>query len=372
MKTYKLMIPGPVGIMDDVLEAMASPAVPHYGLEWMALYDETIELLKQLFQTENDLYLMAGPGSAALDAAMGSLLRSGEKVLIPSNGFFGSRLAAIARGYGLEAVLLEFPPGQPIDVDAIRARLEAERDAQAVAVVHHETSTGVLNPVRDVAAVAHERGLPIIVDAIASVGGVPVPVDEWGLDVVITVANKCLETPPAVAPISVSPRAWEMVGRKPDRHHGWYLNLDTWRWYTSDASWSRWHPYPTTMPTHNIMALRVSLRRILSNGLENHYAKHVRAAERVRAELRQMGFELFVEGEHACPLITSVKARPEFEVDALAGFLRKEHSIMIGGGIEGLHGKLFRVGHMGRAASDEYVEAFLNAVEDFLRRAGLR
>lgn len=127
---------------------------------------------------------MAGPGTAGLDAAMGSLLRTGEKVLILSNGFFGSRLVSIARSYGLEVLLLEFPAGQPVDPDVVRARLDAERDLRAVAMVHHETSTGVLNPLREVTALAHEWGLPIIVDAIASVGGVPIPVDEWGLDVV--------------------------------------------------------------------------------------------------------------------------------------------------------------------------------------------
>jgi alanine-glyoxylate transaminase/serine-glyoxylate transaminase/serine-pyruvate transaminase len=369
MKIHKLMIPGPVDILDDVRETMASPSVPHYGQEWLAIYRETVELLRQVFQTRNDLFLLAGPGSAGLDAALGSLLRTGEKVLALVNGFFGSRLADIARCYGLEVMLLEFPAGQPVDLDAVRACLSAERDVQAVAMVHHETSTGVLNPLQEVATLAHGRGLPIIVDAIASLGGVPVPVDEWELDMVVTVANKCLETPPAVTPISVSERAWKLVDSKPGRHHGWYLNLDTWREY--NRSWADWHPYPTTLPTHNIMALRASLKRILANGIENHYAKHVRAAGRVRAGLREMGFELFVAGEHACPLITSVRARPEFEADDLARFLRDEHDILIGGGIADLRGKIFRVGHMGRAASDEYVEAFRFAVKDFLGRAGL-
>lgn len=369
MKTYKLMIPGPVDILDDVREAMASPSVAHYGPDWVALYQETVELLQQVFRTRNDVYLMAGPGTAGLDAAMGSLLRTGERVLIPFNGFFGSRLVAVARAYGLDVVLLEFPANQPVAPGAVRSCLDAERDVRAVAMVHHETSTGVLNPLREVAALAHEGGRPIIVDAIASMGGVPMPVDEWELDVVVTVANKCLETPPAVAPTSVSQRAWEMIDSRPDRHHGWYLNLATWREYAK--SWAGWHPSPTSLPTHNIMALRVSLQRILSGGLENHYAKHVRAAEQVRTGLRRMGFELFVEGEHACPLITAIKARSEFEVSALAQFLRDEHGIMISGGIAELSGKIFRVGHMGRAASDEYVGAFLGAVEDFLRREGL-
>lgn len=369
MKTYKLMIPGPVGVFDDVREAMASPVVPHYGAEWISFCQETIEMLKQVFQTRNDLYLIAGPGSAGLDAVLGSLLCTGERILVLANGFFGSRLVAIARRYGLDVVLLEFPAGQPLDLDAVRARLDVARDVQAMAVVHHETSTGMLNPVQEVAAMARERGIPVVVDAIASMGGVPVPVDAWGLDMVVAVANKCLEAPPAVTPISISQRAWEVMDSKPARNHGWYLNLDTWREYA--RSWASWHPYPTTLPTPNIVALRVSLQRILSNGLENHYAKHVRAARQVRTGLREMGFEFFIQKEHACPLITAVKGRPEFQVDELTQFLRDEHGIMVGGGIAELHGKVFRVGHMGRAASDEYTGAFLVAVKDFLCRAGL-
>jgi alanine-glyoxylate transaminase/serine-glyoxylate transaminase/serine-pyruvate transaminase len=369
MTTYKLMIPGPVDIFDDVRQAMASPSVQHYGTEWIKVYREMVEMLQQVFQTQNDLFLLIGPGTAGLDAALGSLLRTGEKVLVLANGFFGSRLAAIADSYGLDVALLEFPAAGPVDPDSARARLAADRDIQAIIMVHHETSTGVLNPLQDVAALARERGVPIVVDAIASLGGVPVPVDEWGLDVVVTSANKCLEAPPAVAPISISQRAWEVMDGKPDRHHGWYLNLNTWHEYAE--SWADWHPYPTTIPTQNIMALRASLRRILSIGLEHHHAKHVRAAKRVRTGLREMGFDLFVVGEHACPLITSVKARPEFPVDELRRFLQQEHSIMISGGIADLRGKIFRVGHMGRAASDEYVEAFLVAVRDFLEQSGL-
>ncbi len=370
MNTPKLMIPGPVDVTDEVREAMASPAMAHYGQDWTAFYRETIKLLQRVFQTQNDLYLMVGPGSAGLDAALGSLLRTGERVLIPFNGFFGQRLAAIARSYGLEVVPLEFPPDQPVDPDAIRARLAAEPDIGAVAMVHHETSTGVLNPLREVAALSARRGLPIVVDAIASLGGVPVPVDAWGLDVVVTVANKCLESTPGLALVSVSRRAWEMIEGKPRRAHGWYLNLETWREYA--ASWSDWHPYPTTLPTQNIIALRASLGSILARGLEEQYARHVRAAERARGGLRELGFELLVAGAHACPLITAVKARPEFEVADLARFLQERHGIMISGGVGELRGKIFRVGHMGRATSDAYVDAFLSAVSDFLHHSSSR
>ena len=367
MKRDRLMIPGPVDIADDVRQTMAGPAVPHYGDEWIEIYQETLDLLRRVFETQGDLHLLTGPGTAGLGAALGSLLRTGEKVLIPSNGFFGERMATVGTCYGLEVVSLMFPVGEPLDPQLIAEHLYQTPDVGAVAVVHHETSTGVLNPVREIASLARENDIPIIVDAVASLGGVRLPVDDWELDVVVTVANKCLAAPPGLAPISVSARAWEIMASKPDRAHGWYLNLETWKEYAE--RWADWHPFPTTLPTQNVMALRTSLRRILDKGLEQYHQEHVEAAARVRRGLREMGLELFVEGEHACPLITVVKGDESFEVGELITYLQAEHGIKISGGIGALSGKIFRVGHMGEAKSEAYARAFLAAVEDFLRRA---
>lgn len=367
MRAARLMIPGPVDIEEDVRQAMAGPSVAHYGEDWVKVYRETLGLLGEVFQTRGDIYVLAGPGTAGLGAALGSLLRTGDKVLIPYNGFFGQRVATVAQCYGLHVVPLSFPVGKPVDLDQIQATLEQNTGVQAMAIVHHETSTGVLNPVQQMASLAQKHGVPIVVDAIASLGGVPLPVDEWGLDVVVTVANKCLAAPPGIAPVSVSERAWEVMASKPDRAHGWYLNLETWKRYAEE--WRDWHPYPTTLPTHNILALRTSLRRIVDKGLSAYHAEHREAAERVRGGLREMGFQLLVEGRDACPLITAVKRQASFEVEDLTRYLYEECGIRIGGGIGELAGEIFRVGHMGRAASRVYTDAFLAALEDFLQQA---
>jgi alanine-glyoxylate transaminase/serine-glyoxylate transaminase/serine-pyruvate transaminase len=366
MRNHRLMIPGPVDIADDVRQAMAGPAVPHYGDDWIAVYGETVDLLRQVFQTRGDLHLLAGPGTAGLGAALGSLLRTGEMVLIPFNGFFGKRMASVARCYGLHVVPLAFPAGEPLDPDLVREALDQAPDVEVIAVVHHETSTGVLNPVREIASLAGARGIPIVVDAVASLGGVPLAVDEWGLDVVVTVANKCLAAPPGLAPVSVSSRAWEVMASKPDRAHGWYLNLETWKEYAE--KWADWHPFPTTLPTQNVLALRTALRDILAKGLDAYWGEHSEAAARVRRGLRELGFQLFVEGEYACPLITVVKGQPSFEVGDLMAYLYGEHGIKVSGGIGELSGKIFRVGHMGKATSKEYTDAFLTAVRSFLER----
>ena len=364
-KHVRLMIPGPVDVEDDILAALAEPVLPHYGQIWLPIYQETLGRLKQVFGTQNDLFMIPGAGTTALEGAMSSLMRTGDKVLVPHNGFFGRRMGTVAQGWGLEVIPVEAPTGQPLDPQAIRRRLAAEPGVQAVVVVHLETSTGVLNPLQEIAAVTNELGVPIIVDAVSSLGGVPLPVDEWGIDVCVTVINKCLACPPGVAPISVGRRAWEQIERKGDRGHGWYLNLETWRWYA--ANWP-WHPTPVTLPTNNIVALLASLRQIMTDGLEAHYARFAKAAHRVREGLKRMGFEMFAADEYASPLITAVHVLPGMDASDFQKYLLREHQILISGGLDDLFGKIFRVGHIGKAASPDYVKAFLAGVEAYLGR----
>jgi alanine-glyoxylate transaminase/serine-glyoxylate transaminase/serine-pyruvate transaminase len=362
------MIPGPVDAEEAVLESMAHQVIPHYGQQWLELYWETVDKLQQVFGTQDDIIMMAGPGTAGLEAALGSLMQTGERVLVTSNGFFGERLGTVARSYGLEPVPVTAPLGHPLDPEAIRQQLAKAPDIQAVTVVHLETSTGVLNPLQEIASVADEFGVPIIVDAVSSLGGVPLPVEDWKVDVCVTVINKCLACPPGLAPMSVGQRAWDQIDGKPDRAHGWYLNLRTWKDYA--IHWGSWHPYPTSLPTSNILALLTSLRSILSEGLEVHYQRHVEAAERIRTALKAWGFKMFPEEAHTSPLVTAMYGLPGMDIDDFRRYLMQERRIMISGGLEELSGKIFRVGHMGKAASRDYVERFLDAVEAYLQLQG--
>jgi alanine-glyoxylate transaminase/serine-glyoxylate transaminase/serine-pyruvate transaminase len=368
-KPYKLFIPGPVSVDDDVLEALSRPVMRHYGPEWMDVYNETTALLKQVFQTRSDVFMVPGPGTAGLEMAMGSLLATGQKVIVCHNGFFGERLATVAECNGLNVVHVAAPSGLPIVPDDLVQALREHPDAQVVVVVHHETTTTVMNPVRELAQAVREAGRVLVVDAVSSLGGVDVPVDAWGLDVCVTAVNKCLECPPGLALVSVSPRAWEMVNSHESTQHGWYLNLKTWRWYVDN--WGDWHPSPVTMPTNNIIALRASLRKIMAVGLPEHFAKHARASRAVRAGLSNMGFPLFVPDEFASPLVTALKPRPEFSAHDLQAWLAQERGLYIGGGIGELAGQILRIGHIGKAASREYVMDLLFAIEEFLRFKGI-
>jgi alanine-glyoxylate transaminase/serine-glyoxylate transaminase/serine-pyruvate transaminase len=369
VKHLKLYTPGPGDVDEDVLASLATPVIRHYGPEWMEIYHETQRLLQTVFKTENQIFFVPGAASSLMDMAIGSLLASGEKLIVGDNGFFGERLALIARGYGLETITLNAPLGEPLDPQDLRKLLKAHPDAKAVALVHHETGTTVMNPLRELAMLSSEAGKAVIVDAVSSMGGTDVRVDEWGIDVCVTTPNKCLEAVPGIGFISVSPRAWKLVDSHAQTNHGWYLNLKTWRQYATE--WGSWHPTPVTLPTNIILAVRTSLLKIVEMGLETHFEKYRSARNAVRVGLRSLGYEMFVKDEFASPIVTGVFCRPEFGFSELNNWLVEQHSIAIAGGLGELSGKIFRVGHLGKANTREYLVDFLFAMEDFLRQKGI-
>ncbi len=367
MSQRKLMIPGPVDITPEVRQAMSVPMMPHYGREWILLHNETREMAKRIFGTQHDLYIMAGPGTMALEAALGSALEPGATVLIVNNGFFAQRLVTIAQGLALETVEVKAPMGAPVLPAAVEEALAKHPEVKALAVVHHETSTGVLNPLESIMGVARAHGVLTVVDAVSSLGGVPLEVDAWGIDFCASVANKALETPPALALLSISPRAWEHVEAR-QAPRGWYLDLKTWQWY--EEHWGDWHPSPVTMPTSNLYAFHESLMALLAQGIEGRYAEYRAAAQAVRGGLTRLGFSPVVAEAYASPLTTAFYMRSGVDPDELKQWLCDEAGILISGGIGELKGEILRVGHIGLARQKDYVIAFLLGVEGYLRAQG--
>jgi alanine-glyoxylate transaminase/serine-glyoxylate transaminase/serine-pyruvate transaminase len=369
IKHLKLYTPGPGDVDDDVLASLATPVIRHYGPEWLEIYHETQSLLQQIFKTQTEIFFVPGPATSLIDMALGSLLASGEKIIVGQNGFFGERLTQIARGYGLQTIIFKAPLGEPLDPDELSRLLKQHPEAKVVALVHHETGTTVMNPLRQLATFASQAGKAVVVDAVSSLGGADVRVDEWGIDVCVTTPNKCLEAVPGIGFISVSPRAWQLVDSHEQTNHGWYLSLKTWRHYATE--WGAWHPTPVTLPTNVILAARTSLLKIVEMGLEAHFEKYRWASNAVRQGLRSIGFEMFVKDEFASPIVTGVCRRPEFELDEMSQWLVDQHEIAIGGGLGELSEKMFRVGHLGKAATREYLIDFLFAMEQFLRYKGI-
>lgn len=369
IRHLKLFTPGPGDVDEDVLASLATPVIRHYGPEWLEIYHETQDLLRQVFKTKNEIYFVPGPASSLLDMAVGSLLSSGEKIIVGENGFFGERLAHIAQDYGLQVIFLKAPLGKPLNPDALQVLLRQHPDAKVVALVHHETGTTVMNPLQQLATMAHQAGRAVVVDAVSSLGGADVRTDEWGIDICVTTPNKCLEAVPGIGFISVSPRAWQLVDSHAQTNHGWYLNLKTWRKYATE--WGAWHPTPVTLPTNIILAVRTSLLKIVEMGLEAHFEKYRWASNAVRQGLRNIGYDMFVKDEYASPIVTGVCRRHEFELDEMSRWLVEKREIAVGGGLGELSDKMFRVGHLGKAATREYLIDFLFAMEEFLRYKGI-
>jgi alanine-glyoxylate transaminase/serine-glyoxylate transaminase/serine-pyruvate transaminase len=344
---------------------MAVPATPHYGPDWVQFLRETRGMAQKVFQTRHDLYIMAGAGTMALEASMASALEPGDAVLMPCNGFFAERLVTVARGQGLTPVVIEAPAGDPILPAEVDAALQAHPEVKAVVLVHHETATCVLNPLEAIAEVVRVHDKLFIVDAVSSIGGVPVLVDEWGIDFCVSVANKALGTPPGLALVSISPQAWEAIDAR-QAPRGWYMDLKTWRWYAEN--WGDWHPTPVTMPVSNVYALHRSLCSMMDQGLEQRYAAYKAAARAVRRGLEALGFILLVKDDaYASPLTTAFYMRPGVDPAALQTALMEDAKVQVSVGIGALHDDILRVGHLGLARKRDYVVAFLLGVEDYLR-----
>jgi alanine-glyoxylate transaminase/serine-glyoxylate transaminase/serine-pyruvate transaminase len=363
----KLMIPGPVSVEDEVLAEMGAPVRPHYGREWTEIYNETRGLLKQVFRTEADTHILVGSGSSGLDAAIGSLSTSGEKAIVGTNGYFGDRLIEICESYGLEVVPVSAALGRALDPADFERALSQHPEAALVAAVHLETATSVVNPVQEIAAAAHSRDVPTVVDAISSLGGVPLAMDRWNIDICVSASQKCLGAPPGVAPIAISARAWSRMDSKPMRNHGWYLNLQTWRRFADE--WGPWHPFPVTMATNNVMALRAGVRKLLADGIEHRVKRYTQLALRLRAGLRKLGLRPFTPDESLAPVLTAVYSPEGIQSGQVVRHMLEEHNIKISGGLgKGLQDTTFRVGHMGPRVSESDIDEVLAGLAAFLER----
>jgi aspartate aminotransferase-like enzyme len=366
----KLFTPGPVDIFEETRAALGGP-VPHMSdPRWLALYGETVEMLHTVMQTTNDIVVMTSPGSGAIETGLASLFVGGESVVVVRNGMFAERLVQILTSYGCHVLSVEGVWGEAIDPSAVAAALDDHPHAAGVAVVANETGTGVRNPVCELAQLAHQRDLPIFVDAVSGMGGYDLPVDGWALDVLATSSNKALEMAPGLGILSVSERAWAIIDAKAERaHRGWYYNLATWKASRGRAAF----PFPSTPPTLLIAGLHASLKRILEvETLTGHWARYARTQGTVRSRLRDLGFEMLAADEIASPTVSTVYKRPEMEsIDELRDYLLDVHNLMIATGGGPLTGQIARISHMGLAGTEEYVQALIDGVAAFVREKGL-
>lgn len=364
-KIIKLMIPGPVQPEDDVLEAIGKPVRAHYGPEWRDYYNSTTDLLKNVFNTSGDVHILVGSGSSAIDACLGSMLSKGEKILIGVNGFFGERSFAIAKSYGLKTVSVNRSWGEPLSGEDFKKAFQIHPDARAVAIVHLETSTTIVNPIAEIADVARMHNAACFVDAVSSIGGLPFHMDDWGIDFCATSSQKCLGAPPGLAPVAIGSRGWEFVDRNPNKDHGWYLNLRIWRQYSQE--WADWHPFPITMATNNVVALKTSLENLLEEGLDKRLLRYKKLALRLREGLRQLDMKPFTPDEMMAPVLTAAYGVKGVPTSRIVDFLSENYGIRIAGGLGALKDKIFRIGHMSPAVIEDDIDQVLFALSEFKR-----
>ena len=368
-QNLKLMIPGPIQPADDVLKAMGDPVEAHYGPDWKRYYNETLALLQEVYGTQGDVYIMPGSGTVAIDGCLGSAFSTGQKVLIGENGFFGDRLEWVANSYGLISIPVSAEWGQPLQAGDFEAALDLHPDAAGIAVVHLETSTTVVNPIEAIGAVARAHGLCFMVDAVSSLGGLPMHMDEWGVDLCPTSSQKCLGAPPGVAPVAVRSQAWEFIDRNPQKGHGWYNDLRVWKKYAIE--WGSWHPSPVTMATSNVRALRTALDDLLAEGIATRLERYCSLALRLREGLRSIGMLPYTPDEMMAPVLTAAWCPEGVTSDQIVDYMAENHGIKISGGLGALKEKLIRIGHMSPTVSTDDIDQVIEGLKDFRKAYGV-
>ncbi|MCC2670224.1 MAG: pucG [Armatimonadetes bacterium] len=361
-----LMGPGPSAVSPRVLQAMAQWTIGHLDPEFLALMDETMSLMRYAFQTANPLtFPVSGTGSAGMEATFVNLLEPGDRVVVGVNGVFGERMCDVASRCGAEVRRVEAPWGRIIDPADVATAVR-EFQPSLVAVVHAETSTGVLQPLEEIRTATHAADALLLVDCVTSLGGVDLRIDEWGIDVAYSGTQKCLSCPPGLAPVTFGERALARFDRRTTKPQSWYLDIGMIRRY-----WSGERLYHHTAPINAIYGLREALRLIAEEGLEQRFARHKQNAAALHAGLQAMGLELFAQEGHRLPSLTTVRVPEGCDEAAIRAALLKEFDLEIGGGLGPVKGKAWRIGLMGDSSTPRNVFYFLSCVERLLKRQGV-
>jgi len=365
-----LMIPGPSEVDPEVLSVMARPVLPHYGSEWGQIHIETCNKLKRIFNTNQSVLLIPGPGNAAIDLAVGNLVEPGDKALNALNGFFGGVFHTSIEMHGGKPIDIKADIGEAVSPDEIRHKLSEERDIKAVFAVHSETSTGVLNPIKEIGEICREFNVLYIVDTISSFSGIEVRMDDWNIDICIGYASKALGSVNGVVPVAISDRAWKVALHRRTPMRARFLNLQIWKKFMDE--WGSWgHPFPSSMPCSVILALKRATELALEEGLENRYRRHYIAGKATRTGLRNLGFQIVPKEEEASSTITAASVPKDIDIGKLKGILNERFDILIAemGALTGVKG--IRIGHMGVTASAMYVIPTIAAIEVALAELGV-
>lgn len=357
-----LMGPGPSDVHPRVLKAMSTPLIGHLDPEFLRIMDDIKSMAKETFRTSNDLtFVVSAPGSAGMETVLVNLLEPGDEAVICIHGVFGGRMKEIAERCGAKVTTVESAWGTPIDPQKLESALKNSRP-KLVAIVHAETSTGVLQPLDEISRMTHEAGALFVVDAVTSYCGIDLNIDAWGIDAVYSGTQKCLSAPPGLSPVSLSQRAVAVLEQRKSKVQSWFLDLTMVKNYWAGAQ----RAYHHTAPVSALYALREAYRIVLEEGLENRFARHRKNHLLLKDSLEDLGFEFLVEEPYRLPMLNAVKIPPGVDDATVRSRLLHEYNIEIGGGLGAFAGKVWRIGLMGESSDANHVHMLVAALREIL------
>jgi alanine-glyoxylate transaminase/serine-glyoxylate transaminase/serine-pyruvate transaminase len=363
-----LMGPGPTEIHPRVLTTMSQPAIGYLDPVFVGMMEELKELLRYVYQTDNPLtFPVSGPGSVGMEYCFVNLVSPGDKVLVCRNGVFGGRMLENVERCGGVPVLVEDDWGRPVDPQKVEDALKRNRDVKVVAFVHAETSTGAQSDAKAIVEIAHRHGALAIVDAVTSLAGSPVRVDDWKVDAIYSASQKCLSCTPGLSPVSFSERVVERVKKRKDKIHSWFMDMNLLLGYWGATT----RTYHHTAPTNSLFALHEALLLIKEEGLDNAWARHRRHHTALKAGLEAMGLQFLVDESAQLPQMNAVLCPAGVDEEAVRKTLLSEFSLEIGAGLGPLKGKIWRFGLMGYSCRPDNVMLCLSALGSVLMDMGL-
>lgn len=359
-----LLGPGPSPVPQRVLRALGAPTLGHLDPDYLAIMDETCEMLRQVFRTRNPLtFPVSGTGMAGMECIAVNLIEPGDEVIVCVNGVFGGRMKDTMERCGATVHAIDAVWGEVIDLEQIATALERYPRTRLVGIVHAETSTGAHQPLAGLAELVHSHGALLAVDAVTSLGGHDVQVDDWGIDAIYSGTQKCLSCPPGLAPISFGQRALARMDARKTKPQSWYLDLSMLRKYYLEGEGAR--VYHHTAPVNMTYALREALAIVMEEGLQNRIARHAQMHQRLRAGLEAMGIEYIPK--QSLHTLNCVKIPSGADDATVRRRLLNEYGIEIGAGLGPMAGKAWRIGLMGHGATVRNVDLVLTALREVLR-----
>ncbi len=365
-----LMGPGPSDVNPRILEAISRPTIGHLDPAFIQMMDETKLLLQQTFKTENALTMpVSAPGSAGMETVFTNLIERGDKVIVCQNGVFGGRMKENVERCGGVAIMVEDPWGSTIDIDKAEQALTDNPDAKAIAFVHAETSTGARSDAQALCGLAAKYDCLSIVDAVTSLGGIELEVDEWGIDAIYSGTQKCLSCVPGLSPVSFSERAAQVIRSRETKVQSWFLDLNlVMGYWGSDAKRSYHH----TAPVNSLYALHESLLILQEEGLQNSWNRHALNHEALAAGLQALGLKFVVAQEYRLPQLNAVSFPSSIDDAAVRKALLNDYNLEIGAGLGALAGSVWRIGLMGFASNKNNVLLCVSALGNVLSAQGLK